>query len=168
MNISQQYAKSLGSSDLSDNEQSQKHHTDSLAAVGLGADEFGAALLRCKFSSTRNEPNPTAVLPLLKEWRERLAKKAHQRGWTVSSDSVAHQSFWYWLYDTCTTCNGRKHGVIDNTPVLDVLVCPTCEGTGKKPLEFLPDVREFILDAIAALRKFEAAAQAHARQKLGN
>jgi hypothetical protein len=167
MNISQQYAKSLGSSDLSDNEQSQSHNTDALAAVSLGADEFGAALLRIKYSSTRNEPNALAVRLLLHDWRIKVRKKAKIRGWDVSSDSVAHQSFWFWLYDTCVTCNGRKHGVIDQTPMLEVLVCPTCDGTGIKPYDFLPDVREYVIDAVVALRKYEAIARSGADLKLG-
>lgn len=163
-NIRKRYASDCSSSNLLDDE--RHHDTDTLAAVALGADEFGALLLRAKWAGTHNEMAAAVILPLLEIWRGMVMKKAVKRGWAKNSDTVAHHSFWYWMYDTCPNCNGLGELVIDkNTPVLNK-VCGVCNGSKKKRFDY-DDLNEMVIFCVGWLDRLERIASGASSRKLG-
>lgn len=158
-NIRKRYASDCSSSNLKDDE--RNHNTDTLHAVALGADEFGAMLLRAKHAKWLSGR-------LRDDWRERVAKKAKHKGWSNVAEEVADISLWHFMDDNiCEVCHGRGSATIVGSPVLSDVVCGACTGTGKKPFTFDTEIKAFILESISRLNSIERAAASAASQKIG-
>jgi hypothetical protein len=126
--VVKKYIRATTSSDLTND--AYHHDTDTLAALAMSDDEFGALLLRVKYAF-----DPALYNRLKDEWRRYVKVKAVAHGWphTINERIVADIVLGYWLRDHCRPCGGRRRlelvpRVLSNDP------CPHCKGTGKRPL----------------------------------
>jgi len=150
------YAKATNSSNLKDDE--LNHQTDILAAVAL-TTRLGSSLFRVKYSGQRAD--------LLDDWRAIVLKRSLKQGWAEKAQEVADMSLFYWLDDVCETCHGREHPKIPNAPILEIIVCPTCQGSGKKVLICDDKIKDYIRDSIESLDSMCREAAYKANRKLG-
>jgi hypothetical protein len=172
------YARSVNSSNLADDELS--HNTDSLAAMALRhnlrcddtpqqrekkikSSDFGSLLFRVKYADDKKSKQA-----LFLAWEIKITKRAEKKGWQKDAKTVADYTLYYFLHDTCTTCHGRAAPKIENTPILADIICPSCSGSGKKPLGFEGKIREYILDAVKQLNSLEYTAGSLAIKKLSD
>ena len=158
MKVIEKYAGAVNSTNLKDDE--HHHNTDVLAAVAL-TTRLGSNLLRAKYAGIE-----ASTKPLMDDWKCIILKRAIREGWTQFAEEVALISLWYWLEPICETCKGREHPKIPNTPMLEMIVCPTCGGTGRKPLECVAEIQLFVRDGVEQLESMCREAASKANHKL--
>lgn len=160
MRIAEQYTRSVNSSSLADDE--RHHNLDALAAVALSSD-IGGALFRCKYAMDQS-----SLPELILVWRDKIAKKAKERGWAKHARVVADESLLYWLDDRCKVCEGRGAPKIIHSPILEDCVCHACDGTAKRRLVVVPTIKDYVLDALEQLSSMERESGARAMRKLSD
>lgn len=158
MSITSQYASTINTSDLRDDD--RHHRTDILAAVALSS-LLGPILLRAKYGLSES-----AIKKLCAVWREITAKRAKRGGWLEQSVAVADASLKHWLDDVCQKCHGRGHPVIEGTPNLDDVICFDCGGSGKKKLRCDADIMDYVRDGIQSLESLANEASHNAQRKM--
>jgi hypothetical protein len=159
-NVIERYTSSVNSSNLRDDKRHSS--TDILAAVALSAD-FAGLLFRCKYALDKS-----SLPELIQLWRGKVAKKARERGWERHARIVADESLLYWLDDRCKVCEGRGAPKIIHSPVLEDCVCHACNGTAKRRLIVVPEIGDYVLDALEQLSSMEREAGARAVKKLAD
>lgn len=158
MKIIERYAKAVNSSDLRDDE--RHHSTDVLIAMAM-ASRMGSLLHRAKHGGDQH-----SILPLLEAWREMCQARSVKGRWQAVYEEVADISLWHWLDDICRTCHGRKYEVTPDTPVLADIICPDCNGDGRKKLQCDEQIRVLVLDGVQALERMAQEAGRKARENL--
>jgi hypothetical protein len=159
-NVIQKYVSSVNSSNLRDDERHSS--TDILAAVALSSD-IGGLLFRVKFADDKN-----SLIELITLWRIKIGNRAKQRGYSQYARVVADESLMYFLNDMCVTCEGRGAPKIIHSPVLEDCVCHACNGTAKRRLIVVPEIANYVLDALEQLASMEREAGARAVKKLAD
>jgi hypothetical protein len=160
MGIAESYSKATQSSNLKDDD--HHHATEKLAAVALSS-ELGAKLFRVKYAN-----DATSYNALRGAWLLIVEKKASLRQWpeNVSIPFVTDTSLGYWLNDICRICEGKGALVIPGTPMLSDDPCPSCGGSGRKPLSCEDRTKRYVLDMIDILDKMTSISAGAAMRKL--
>ncbi|MFA6204403.1 MAG: hypothetical protein WC710_14590 [Gallionella sp.] len=158
--VAEKYTMSVNSSSLTDD--ARHHSLDVIAAVALSSD-IGSALFRVKYAMDKK-----SLPELIQLWRGKVAKKAKERGWERHARIVADESLLYWLDDRCKVCEGRGAPKIIHSPVLEDCVCHACNGTAKRRLIVVPEIGDYVLDALEQLASMEREAGARAVKKLAD
>lgn len=141
-------SRAQGSRDLGEVGVEEIGDVDIVRATGMVAQThpLGVSLWRCRYTGDMREL-PSVLTGLMD-----LAGR-HGR-----DPEVVPRVVYHWLRDVCPQCNGRGYSVIDGTPTLSDELCPSCEGSGRLPLERATADALWVLEQIAASERLMAAA----------
>jgi hypothetical protein len=160
--MARRYARATQSNNLKSDE--FHHDVDSLAAVAMST-ELGSMLFRVKFAN-----DATSYVRLAQTWEWEVKKRAALAQWPIQINDamVAKASLKHWLNDLCPACTGKG---VQKKPFEDALsddACEICEGTGKRPVDCHPRIKEYVEQMVFALDEAAVVAGGQAIAKLAD
>lgn len=160
--MARRYARAVQSNNLKSDE--FHHDVDSLAAVAMST-ELGSMLFRVKFANDH-----TSYVKLAQTWEWEVKKRAALAQWPIhiKDETVAKTSLKHWLNDLCPACTGKGVQKKAFEETLSDDPCEVCEGTGKRPVECEPRIKEYVEQMVYAMDEAAVVAGKAAIAKLAD